>query len=310
MMAKATQWKVDRVGELTELLSSDGIIGIVDVAGVPAQAMLEMRSTLRTGMTLTMAKKSLFRRAWNEAGLPEKQLETMFETAQQPMIVHSKSLNISQLFQQLDQTRTGRPAKAGDIAPEDIVVEQGPTEFAPGPIVGELSAVGIPAKIEKGKVNIIKTVTAVKAGEVIDGDLGLMLDKLDIKPIEIGIILCGVIVDGVVMPPDVLSIDTNALLVQAVANALAVAINAGISNSGTIPLFIANANAHALALAGQLDSSALDDELVAALEATPTVTEAAPTTDAGADEASSEEAAEEEPEEEEAEFGGLGDLFG
>ena len=310
MMAKATQWKVDRVGELTELLSSDGIIGIVDVAGVPAQAMLEMRSTLRTGMTLTMAKKSLFRRAWNEAGLPEEQLETMFETAQQPMIVHSKSLNISQLFQQLDQTRTGRPAKAGDIAPEDIVVEQGATDFAPGPIVGELSAVGIPAKIEKGKVNIIKTVTAVKAGEVIDGDLGLMLDKLDIKPIEIGIILCGVIVDGVVMPPDVLSIDTNALLVQAVANALAVAINAGISNSGTIPLFIANANAHALALAGQLDSSALDDELVAALEATPTVTEAAPTTDAGADEASSEEAAEEEPEEEEAEFGGLGDLFG
>jgi large subunit ribosomal protein L10 len=310
MMAKATQWKVDRVGELTELLSSDGIIGIVDVTGVPAQAMLEMRSTLRTGMTLTMAKKSLFRRAWNEAGLPEKLLETMFETAQQPMIVHSKSLNISQLFQQLDQTRTGRPAKAGDIAPEDIVVEQGPTEFAPGPIVGELSAVGIPAKIEKGKVNIIKTVTAVKAGEVIDSDLGLMLDKLDIKPIEIGIILCGVIVDGVVIPPDVLSIDTNALLAQAVANALVVAINAGISNSGTIPLFIANANAHALALAGQLDSSALDDEMVAALEATPTVTEAAPTTDAGADEASSEEAAEEEPEEEEAEFGGLGDLFG
>jgi len=145
---------------------------------------------------------------------------------------------------------------------------------------------------------------------VIDTDLGLMLDKLDIKPIEIGIILCGVIVDGVVMPPDVLSIDTNALLAQAVANALAVAVNAGISNSGTIPLFIATASAHALALAGQLDSSALDDELVAALEAAPAVTEAAPTTDAGADEAPSEEAAEEEPEEEEAEFGGLGDMFG
>ena len=73
---------------------------------------------------------------------------------------------------------------------------------------------------------------------------------------------------------------------------------------------IATASAHALALAGQLDSSALDDELVAALEAAPAVTEAAPTTDAGADEAPSEEAAEEEPEEEEAEFGGLGDMFG
>nr|AIF02208.1 ribosomal protein L10 (RP-L10, rplJ) [uncultured marine group II/III euryarchaeote KM3_155_E06] len=310
MMAKATQWKVDRIGELTELLSSDGIIGIVDVAGVPAQAMLEMRSTLRQDMALTMAKKTLFRRAWKEAGRQAEQLETMFESAQQPMIVHSNSLNISQLFQQLEQTRTGRAAKEGDIAPEDIVVEQGPTDFLPGPIVGELSAVGIPAKIEKGKVNIIKTVTPVKAGEVIDGELGLMLDKLEIKPIEIGIILCGVIVDGVVMPPDVLSIDTNALLTQAIANALAVAINTGISNSGTIPVLIATASAHALTLAGQLDSSALDDELVATLEAAPTVTEAAPTTDAGADEASSEEAAEEEPEEEKADFGGLGDMFG
>ncbi len=310
MMAKATQWKVDRIGELAELLSNDGILGIVDVAGVPAQAMLEMRSSLRKDMTLTMAKKTLFRRAWNEAGLPEDQLETMLEGAQQPMIVHSNSLNISQLFEQLEDTRTGRAAKEGDIAPEDIVIEQGPTDFPPGPIVGELSAVGIPAKIEKGKVNIVKTVTPVKAGEVIDGELGLMLDKLEVKPIEIGIILCGIIVDGVVMPPDVLSIDTNALLAQAVANALTVAINTGISNSGTIPVLIATASAHALTLAGQLDSSALDDELVATLEAAPTVDEAAPTTDAGADEATSEEAAKDEPEEEDAEFGGLGDLFG
>ena len=117
MMAKATQWKVDRMDELTELLSNDGIIGIVDVAGVPAQAMLEMRSTLRQDMELTMAKKTLFRRAWNESGLPAEQLETMFESAQQPMIVHSNSLNISQLFQQLDQTRTDISAKEGDIAP-------------------------------------------------------------------------------------------------------------------------------------------------------------------------------------------------
>ena len=153
---------------------------------------------------------------------------------------------------------------------------------------------------------IQKTVTVVNQGDEIPGDLGLMLDKLGVKPIEIGIILCGAVEDGVLMPPDVLAIDTMALVAQAAANAISLAVNAGITNSGTIPLFIAQANARALALAGQLDSSALDEELSSMLGAATTVAAAAP-----AEAAPEEAAAEEEPEEEEEDaFDGLGDLFG
>ena len=57
MMAKAAPWKKDRVTELTEILSGDGIVGIVDIGGVPAGNMLDMRSSLREQMTMTMAKK-------------------------------------------------------------------------------------------------------------------------------------------------------------------------------------------------------------------------------------------------------------
>ena len=55
-MAKAAPWKKDRVSELTEILSNDGIVGIVDIGGVPAGNMLDMRSSLRDRMTMTMAK--------------------------------------------------------------------------------------------------------------------------------------------------------------------------------------------------------------------------------------------------------------
>ena len=335
MIPKVVSWKKDRVGELTEILQEDGVIGIVDTSGVPAIAMLGMRAELRTMMSLTMAKKTLFRLAWKNAGLEEQSLETMMENAAQPVLVHSSNLSPFQLFNELEKTRTGRSAKAGDIAPQDIVVEAGETDFAPGPIVGELSAVGIPAKIDKGKVLIQKTVTVVNQGELIPGDLGLMLDKLGIKPIEIGIILCGAMQDGILMPPEDLDLDLDGfrnniaqavsasfnvacnvrwftpetmptLLSKAKSEALSVAVEAGITNSETMPLFISRANSRAMALAGQLDSSALDEELSGMLGAATTVAAAAP-----AEAAPEEEAAEEEPvEEEEDAFDGLGDLFG
>jgi len=326
------------VSVLSDLLSKHGVIGVIDVEGVPATAMLGMRDTLREHMVMTMAKKTLVRRAWKKAGLSEDELDTLFDGVTIPMLVQTDSLNAFQLFAELEKTKTGRAAKAGDIAPNDIIIEEGPTQFPPGPIVGEFNSVGIPAKIDKGKVAIQKTVTAVEKGQPISADLGLMLAKLEINPIEIGLILSGVVEDGTVMAADDLDLDLDGftaniksatsgafnlacnigwftdqtvpvLLSKAAGEAMAVAIEAGIHNEETMPVLISRAHARMLAVAGQMDSSALDDELSDALGSAATAAPAAP----AAEEAPAEEAAAEEAEEEEeegAEFGGLGDLFG
>ena len=299
--------------------------------------MVGMRETLRQQMVMTMAKKTLVRRAWKKVGLSEDELDTLLDGVTQPMLVQTDDLNAFQLFAELEKTRTGRPAKAGDIAPNDIVIEAGPTSFPPGPIVGEFNSVGIPAKIEKGKVSIVKTVTAVEAGESIGADLGLMLSKLEINPIEIGLILSGAIEGGVVMAAEDLDLDLSGftsnvksatsgafnlacnigwftnetvpvLISKAAGEAMAVAVEAGIHNEETMPILISRAHARMLAVAGQVDSSALDDELSGVLGSAATVAAAEPT----ADEAPAEEAAAEEAEDEDegAEFGGLGDMFG
>tara|TARA_B110000438_G_scaffold300278_1_gene352310 strand:- start:6967 stop:7866 length:900 start_codon:yes stop_codon:yes gene_type:complete len=299
--------------------------------------MLGMRDSLRQEMVLTMAKKTLVRRAWKNAGLSDEELDTLFDGVTIPMLVQTASLNAFQLYSELDKTRTGRPAKAGDLAPNDIIIEAGPTSFPPGPIVGEFNSVGIPAKIDKGKVSIQKTVTAVEKGQPISADMGLMLSKLEINPIEIGLILSGVIEGGTVMAAKDLDLDldgftanlksatsgafnvacnigwftnetVSVLLSKAAGEALAVAIEAGIHNEDTMPILISRAHARMLAVAGQMDSSALDDDLTSALGSAATAAAATP----AAEEAPAEEAAAEEAEEEEegAEFGGLGDLFG
>ncbi len=317
--------------------SGDGVLGIIDVEGVPAGAMLGMRETLRDQMVLTMAKKTLIRRAWKKSGRDLEALETLLDGVTIPMLVQSDSLNSFQLFAELEKTRTGRPAKEGDVAPEDIIIEAGPTSFPPGPIVGEFNSVGIPAKIDKGKVAIQKTVTAVEKGQPISADLGLMLSKLEINPIEIGLILSGAIEGGTLMSADSLDLDldgftsdvktatsgafnlacnigwfTNetipALLSKAAGEAMAVAVEASIVNGETMPILISRAQARMLALASQLDSSALDDDLSSALGSAATAAVAAPTeTEAATVE---DTPAAEEEEEEEASFGGLGDLFG
>jgi large subunit ribosomal protein L10 len=335
---KIAPWKKDRVGELTEVLNSDGVVGIVDVGGVPASNMLDMRSNLRDSMKITMAKKTLIRLAWENSGRSNEELETLMEGAVQPCIVQSENLNPFELFIELEKTRQGRAAKDGELAPMDIVVEKGPTTFGPGPIVGEFNAVGIPAKIDKGKVAIQKTTTVVEKGEPISADLGIMLAKLDINPIEIGIILTGAIEEGFFFPASALNIDLDqvrtdiitatsgafnlacnmrwfseqtmpTLLSKASGEALSVAVEAGVTNETTAPLFISRANARALALAGQLDSSALDEELSAALGAAASAASES-VASSNATETVTEVTEEEEEEEEEQEFGGLGDLFG
>jgi large subunit ribosomal protein L10 len=338
---KIAPWKRTRVDELAEILGSDGVIGIVDIDGVPAKNMLDMRASLRSKLTITMAKKTLIRRAWESSGMESETLDQLFESSTQPAVVHTDSMNAFELSAELSKTRQGRAAKEGELAPMDIIVEKGPTQFGPGPIVGEFNAVGIPAKIDKGKVAIQKTVTAVEKGQPISADLGIMLSKLDINPIEIGIILTGAMEDGLVLMADDLDINVDdvrndvisavsgafnlacqityftpqtvpSLIAKAKGEAMSVAVNSAIVNDETSALILSKAKSQALGLAGQLDSIALDEEIVAMLNAGATISsESSNSSDSSSDDGSSDATSEEEEEEEEdAGFGGLGDLFG
>ena len=338
MIPKVSGWKKDRVSELTEMFNRDGVVAVVDVSGVPASNMIDMRNSLREMMTITMAKKSLVRIAWSDSGRPADEIESLLEGADQPCVVHSISMNAFEIFGELEKTRQGRAAKAGEKFPENITIPAGPTEFGPGPIVGEFNAVGIPAKIDKGKVAIQRD-TTFEQGEEISADLGIMLAKLGINPIEIGLILTGAIEDGHIFSSEELDLDiegmrgkiisassgsfnlacnvgwfssstTPTLISKASTEALSVALEAGIVNDETASTILAKARSSALSLAGQMDSSALDEELLAALGAANQSAEVAPSEATESEDAPEASPVEEEEEEEDAEFGGLGDLFG
>ena len=60
---------------------------IVDIDG-NAKNMLDMRASLRSKLTITMAKKTLIRRAWESSGMESETLTVLFESSTQPAVVH------------------------------------------------------------------------------------------------------------------------------------------------------------------------------------------------------------------------------
>lgn len=339
MIPKVMSWKRDTVNDLVEVLNNGETLAVIDIHGVPADSMIGMRNDLRNNMKIRVAKKRLMRIAWEQAGKDLDVLEQLFDGAIQPALVSTAEYNSFEVFSELKKTEAGRAAKPGDIASEDIIVEKQDTGMPPGPIVGELNTVGIPAKIMGGSVHIQKQHIALKAGEVFEGDLGMLLGQIGIKPIVTGLRLCGTYEDGVVFSPSTLDIDYEqfgqdligmaaggfnlacnitwitsqtmpTLLAKASGEALAVALEAAIATAETLPHLIGRAHRSAVGIAGSLDSSALDDELVAMLGAAASAaTEAAAVVESASD-APAEAEEEEEEEEEGGGFAGLGDLFG
>jgi large subunit ribosomal protein L10 len=339
LIPKVMSWKKDTVSDLLGLLNSGETLAVIDIHGVPAGAMIGMRATLRDNMKIQVAKKQLMRLAWEQAGNNSEDLDSLFQGVVQPALVSSSTMNSFEMFSELKKTEAGRAAKPGDIAPHEIVVEKMDTGMPPGPIVGDLNSVGIPAKIMGGSVQIQKRTVILQEGDVFEGEMGMMLSKIGINPIVTGLRLCGTLEGGTVFAPSTLDLDLEqfesdlisygagafnlacnitwftsqtmpTLIAKASGEALAVALEAAVATADTIPHLIGRANMSAMGVAGSLSPEALDDELSSMLGAAATAAAAAPADVAEDASEAPTEAAEEEEEDEGAGFGGLGDLFG
>ena len=251
-MAHVAEWKYGEVEQLTNLLTNNKIIGIVEVGGIPAPQMQHMRSNLHGTASIRSAKNSLIFRALDEAEKKVKGLASLKESVTGQTAIIATDMNPFKLFSQIKATRTMAPAKGGETVTHDIEVKAGDTPFKPGPIVGELQKAGIPAAIQEGKVVIKSDKVIVPAGEKIPVDVAQMLTRLEIFPIEIGMNLHAVFEEGSIFKPDVLDIDMDKFMLrlqQASSNAFNLAIESAWTNELTIKPLLQKAHHHAFVLA-------------------------------------------------------------
>lgn len=337
-MPHVADWKKEEVKDLKGLIGSHKVVGMADLADIPAPQLQKMRRTLKDSALIKMSRKTLMSLALQDS--EKSNIESLSEHMDgQPALIFT-DMNPFKLFKILEDSKTQAPAKAGSIAPADIVVPEGDTAFPPGPMLGELQKIGIPAKIDKGKIVIQKDKVVVEEGEKISAEVASILTRLDIHPMEVGIDLKAAYEEETIYTSDLLTIDpektlsdiqsayagalnlsVNAeifnkvsmpiLISNAATNALNLAVNSEILNDKTIGILVPKAYSQMLALASEIASKnaeAVDDDLQAKLSSS---TAPAPETKEDKDEEPPEEEEEESEEEKEEEAAaGLGALFG
>lgn len=242
----------DDAKKVAELAKKYPIIGVVDMNCLPTPQLQRMRAQLRGQVEIFMAKKKVMQKAIaginDMAGIHE--LNQYMEKAL-PALLLTKE-NPFKLFKILKQNKSKAPAKAGQIAPNDIVIPAGPTPFAPGPVIGELGMLGIKTGVEGGKISIKADTVICKAGQPINDKVASLLLRLGIEPMEIGLDLKVVYEKGVLYPKKVLDIDETKFmsdLMRAAAEAYNLAIEAAYTSKDTTEELLMKAFKEARAVA-------------------------------------------------------------
>lgn len=212
MMAKVAEYKKRNVEELSALMLSNKVVGIVNMENLPAKQLQSMRAKLRDKVLIRMAKRRLILLAVEKANESRENLGSLKSYLRgMPALIFTEE-NPFRLAKALKENKSKAAAKAGQISPRDIVIPSGPTQFAPGPIISELSAIGLKTGVEAGKVSVREEKTVIMEGEKFSQKLADVLAKLGIQPMEIGLDLAAVYEDGIVYGKDVLSIDQTQLV--------------------------------------------------------------------------------------------------
>jgi|APFre7841882724_1041349.scaffolds.fasta_scaffold00523_16 large subunit ribosomal protein L10 len=332
-MAHVAAWKKQVVKELVDAMRSHQVVAVVDLHGIPSAQLQLMRQGMRPKAAVIMSRNTLLDIAIDEAAKERPGLEKMKEFLGGQCAIVATDENPFKLFRQMESTKSAAPAKAGDIAPEDIEVKAGDTPFKPGPIVGELQKVGIPAGIEGGKIVIKKDKVLVKQGDPISAELAAVLPKLEILPMIVGMDLRAAFEDGLIYKKDVLDVPVDyytsmiglasrsamalavevcyfapetmgPLLAKAYRSAVAVSTESAFPTKDTIQFLLAKAEASMLVLAVRIPELG-DERVQQRLSATPS----SPAPSSDKKEEPKEEKKEEKVSEEDA-AAGLGALFG
>lgn len=264
--------------QLQDIPKKYKVMALVKMDKVRASQILPLRKKLKGQVEFFSIKDKVAKKALGLLNIPG--LEKITEQLTGQCLFMFTNMSPFKLNVLLAQNSIMLAARAGDIASIDVIVPAKNTGVAPGPMLTEFKEAGIPTKIDQGTIWITKDTIPVKKGEVISEKLAPLLGKLDIKPVEAGILLESALEDGITYARKEMIIDTDAfrtelitahqqavtltieigyitsdnikqILSKAAQSARSVSIESGFMTSDTKEQILQKANAQAQSLASQ-----------------------------------------------------------
>jgi len=178
------EYKKKLVKELAEEMKKSKTILIASTKGLPSSQFHLIKKNLRGKADIRVVKKTAAIRAIEAT--EKGALQNLKAQIKEDVAIFLSDLDAFELSGLLSDSRSPAKARAGEIAPEDIRVEPGPTDLVPGPAISELAGVGLKVAVEGGKLAIKQEVVVAKAGAVINEKVASVLGKLGIMPMKVG----------------------------------------------------------------------------------------------------------------------------
>ena len=278
--------KAESVERVTELAKKYPVIAVTTLSKVRSTQLMAVRKALRGHAEVYVVKNKLAILGLKEAGIKNSDQLLSHLSGQNALIF--STYDPFKLFLTLDKSHVYLHARAGDKAPNDIVVPAGNTSLPAGPVLSEFREAGISTKIEGGSIWVNRDSVALKKGGEVTPKLASLLSKLNIKPIRAGLTIALAYEDGLIYAGDLVAIDLEKyrqslvdasnsarglsiligyvtketapeIIVKAYREAVAVAAEAGFVTKETAPVILARAEAEAAALTAEARKKGLSE---------------------------------------------------
>ena len=228
---------------MQELPKKYSVTALVRMEKVRASQLLPLRKKLKGEVEIISIKDKIAQKAFEKLDISG--IKKLKENLTGQCLFMFTNMSPFKLNVLLGKNKIMLAARGGDVASIDVVVPPKNTGIAPGPMLTEFKENKIPTKIDQGTIWILKETTPIKKGEIISTKLAALLGKLDIKPIEAGIVLNSALSEGVLFTENELVVDVDLFrkqISEAHQNAVSLSIEAAYITNENIEQILAKAS--------------------------------------------------------------------
>ena len=250
-------WKANYFLKLTQLLDEYPKCFIVGADNVGSKQMQEIRIALSGKAVVLMGKNTMMRKAIRGHLEVNPDLERLLPFIKMNVGFVFTKEDLIDVRDMLLANKVKAPAKAGALAPLDVIVPSQNTGMGPEK-TSFFQALSIPTKITKGTIEIINDVELIKAGDKVGMSEATLLNMLKISPFTYGLVVQKVYDSGSVFDPEILDItddDLKAKFMAGVANVAAVSLAISYPTIASVPHSVVNGMKNLLAVAAVTDIS-------------------------------------------------------
>ncbi|KAF7720407.1 ribosomal protein P0 (A0) (L10E), partial [Apophysomyces ossiformis] len=197
--------------KLKNYLDTYKSIFIVNVDNVSSNQMHQIRHSLRGEAVVLMGKNTMVRRALKGLVAERPEFERILPHVKGNIGFIFTNGELKETRDKVISNRVAAPARAGAIAPVDVVVPGGNTGMEPGK-TSFFQALGIPTKISRGTIEIVSDVNLVSAGEKVGASEATLLNMLNISPFTYGMSVTQVYDNGSTFSSEVLDVEESQLV--------------------------------------------------------------------------------------------------